>query len=205
MANFFFDAELFAVAYRNVPGARFSRERTCSVAPVTMLINQITIGPIWQQNPSESCYPVSRGGRTDGRRPVDDGGADEGGGPVDRTRMTCPSMATSTPSARQRRPRRSRSTIGCTRRPPVGLGSTKSSAVWRRVRSISRTLASSTQRKPRAATNEPRPTTTLACAMSRERLSGIGATASMRDLTISASTPAASARATLGGVRIRSI
>jgi len=41
--------------------------------------------------------------------------------------------------------------------------------------------------------------------MSFDSGSGIGATASMRDLTISASTPAASALATLGGVRMRSI
>ena len=61
------------------------------------------------------------------------------------------------------------------------------------------------EKAARLATNVPRPTTTLACAMRRDSVSGIGATASMRALTMSASTPAERARARLGGVRITSI
>ena len=46
--------------------------------------------------------------RADERRPADDGGADGGG--TDRARTVFPSVAISTPSARQRRINRSRST-----------------------------------------------------------------------------------------------
>ena len=108
-------------------------------------------------------------------------------GAMVRAFTTWPSTTTSTPTVRHLRTRRSRSTCAETSRPPGGEGSTNSSAVERRVRSSSRTFASSTQRKPLDAVNVPRPTTTLACASVRESVSGRGASSSMRCRSASAS------------------
>ncbi len=88
--------------------------------------------------------------------------------------------------------------------PAGGDGSTKSSAVVRRVRSISRTLWSSTQRNPAEGTNVPRPTTMLAWSSVRESDSGSGAIASIRCRSASASKPAESARASVCGATMRS-
>ena len=72
-----------------------------------------------------------------------------GGGGIVRARTTCPSTTISTPTVRQRRARRSRSTPRRRRAArPAARDRRRAPAVGRRVRSISRTLASSTQRKP---------------------------------------------------------